>query len=75
MFAALTPFLTGGNEYGILESTAPLLGLTPAALRVAVHRLRQRYRSLLRSELFQTLVPGTSVEEELAALKASLRQQ
>jgi len=74
MFASLTPFLTGGNEYGSLESAAPLLGLTPAALRVAVHRLRQRYRVLLRSELAQTLVPGTSVEEELAALKAALRQ-
>jgi DNA-directed RNA polymerase specialized sigma24 family protein len=75
MFESLTPFLTGGNEYGSLESAAPLLGLTPAALRVAVHRLRQRYRVILRSELAQTLVPGTSVEEELAALKAALRSR
>lgn len=74
MFTALTPFLTGGNEYGTLESTAPRLGLAPAALRVAVHRLRHRYRDLLRSELAETLVPGASVEEELAALKAALRQ-
>lgn len=73
MFSTLTPFLTGGNEYGSLESAAPLLGLTPAALRVAVHRVRQRYRVLLRSELAQTLVPDASVEEELAALKAALR--
>jgi DNA-directed RNA polymerase specialized sigma24 family protein len=73
MFATLTPFLIGGNEYGTLESTAPRLGLTPAALRVAVHRLRQRYRVLLRMELAQTLVPGASVDEELTALKAALR--
>lgn len=73
LFAALTPFLTGSSEYGNLESTAPRLGMSPAALRVAVHRLRQRYRDLIRVELAQTLVPGKSVEEELAALKAALR--
>jgi RNA polymerase sigma-70 factor (ECF subfamily) len=74
LFAVLTPFLTGGSEYGNLESSAGLVQMTPAALRVAVHRLRQRYRDLLRSELAQTLVPGASVEEELEALKASLRK-
>lgn len=73
LFITLTPFLTGGSEYGNLESAAAQLGVTPAALRVAVHRLRQRYRDLLRAELAQTLVPGASVEEELAALKAALR--
>ncbi len=73
MFAILTPFLTGGAEYGNLESSAGLLEMTPAALRVSVHRLRQRYRDLLRSELAQTLVPDASVDEELAALKAALR--
>src|SRR5436190_5853862 len=71
--AALTPFLTGSAEYGCIASAAPSLGLTPAALRVAVHRLRSRYRDLLRRELAHTLAPGISVEEELAALKAALR--
>lgn len=70
---ALTPFLTGSAEYGRIESAAPDLGMTPAALRVAVHRLRSRYRDLLRNELAHTLAPGISVEEELAALKAALR--
>lgn len=71
---ALTPFLTGSAEYGCIESAAPGLGLTAAAMRVAVHRLRSRYRDLLRRELAQTLAPGISVEEELAALKAALRR-
>ena len=71
--AAITPFLTGSAEYGYIESAAPGLGMTPAALRVAVHRLRTRYRDLLRKELAHTLAPGVPVEEELAALKAALR--
>ncbi len=73
-FATLTPFLTGGAEYGSIESAAPGLRMTPAALRVAIHRLRHRYRELLRTELAQTLAPGASVDEELAALKAALRK-
>jgi DNA-directed RNA polymerase specialized sigma24 family protein len=73
LFAALMPFLTGSSEYGNLESSAARLEMSAAALRVAVHRLRQRYRDLLRNELAQTLVPGAPVEEEVAALKAALR--
>jgi DNA-directed RNA polymerase specialized sigma24 family protein len=73
VFAALTPFLTGGADYGHIESTAPALRMTPAALRVAIHRLRHRYRDLLRAELAQTLAPGASVDDELAALKSALR--
>lgn len=73
LFEALSPFLTGGSEYGAIEAAAPGLGLSPAAVRVAVHRLRHRYRDLIRTELAQTLTTGASVEEELAALKAALR--
>jgi len=73
VFAALTPFLTGGAEYGSIESAAPALRMSPAALRVAIHRLRHRYRELLRTELAHTLAPGASVDDELAALKAALR--
>lgn len=72
-FAALTPFLTGSAEYGSIESAAPGLAMSPAALRVAIHRLRHRYRELLRAELAQTLAPDGSVDDELAALKAALR--
>lgn len=73
LFQALVPFLTGSAEYGAVEAAAPGLELSPAALRVAIHRLRLRYRELLREQLAQTLGPDASVEEELAALKAALR--
>ena len=71
--AALTPFLIGNADYGDIEAAAARIGTTPGALRVAIHRLRSRYRDLIRRELAQTLGPRVSVEDELAALKAALR--
>jgi RNA polymerase sigma-70 factor (ECF subfamily) len=38
------------------------------AVRVAVHRLRKRYRELLRDEVAQTLGDPSMVDEELAVL-------
>ena len=72
-FNHLAPFLTEGTEYGTLESTAGTLGITPAALRVAIHRLRHRYRAALIRELSQTLTSREDAGAELAALKAALR--
>jgi hypothetical protein len=42
--------------------------LNEGAARVAVHRLRKRYRELLREEISQTLSDPADVEEELRAL-------
>ena len=47
---------------------AARLGLNEGAARVAVHRLRKRYRELLREEISQTLSDPADVEEELRAL-------
>jgi hypothetical protein len=44
------------------------LGLSEGALRVAVHRLRQRYRNLLRVEIADTVSGPEKVEEELRDL-------
>ena len=38
------------------------------AVRVAVHRLRKRYREVLRNEVADTLADPAMVEEELAVL-------
>jgi RNA polymerase sigma-70 factor (ECF subfamily) len=35
---------------------------------VAVHRLRKRYRQLLRDEIAQTLADSADVDEEMRAL-------
>ena len=53
---------------------AASLGLDAGALRVAVHRLRKRYRDMLREEIAQTLSDSADVEEELRSLQEVLRR-
>ena len=48
------------------------LGMDEGAVRVAVHRLRKRYRELLRDEIAQTLADPAQVAEELRSLQAAL---
>jgi RNA polymerase sigma-70 factor (ECF subfamily) len=42
-------------------------------VKVAVHRLRERYRQALREEIAQTVTEPADVEDELKALLAALR--
>lgn len=51
---------------------AEKLRLNQGAVRVAVHRLRKRYRELLRDEIAQTLSDPAQVKEELRSLQAAL---
>lgn len=51
---------------------APELGMSPGAVKVAVHRLRRRYRDLLREEIAQTVASPAEVDEEIQGLFASL---
>ena len=68
-FEQLKEFLAGGRDkpegYG---PAAAALGMTPAAVRVAAHRLRQRYRELLRHEIAQTVAQSGDVEDEIRDL-------
>jgi DNA-directed RNA polymerase specialized sigma24 family protein len=47
---------------------AAQLNLTEAAVKMAVHRLRARYRELLRAEIAETVVSPQEVEEEIRQL-------
>jgi RNA polymerase sigma-70 factor (ECF subfamily) len=49
------------------------LGIEEGAWRVALHRMRKRFRELLREEIAQTLADGAMLEEELRSLQAALR--
>ncbi|HLP78564.1 MAG TPA: RNA polymerase sigma factor [Candidatus Paceibacterota bacterium] len=67
-FAELKIFLTAGKGALPHAEAAKRLGMDEAAVRVAVHRLRKRYRQLLRDEIAHTLSDPAQVDEEMRAL-------
>lgn len=73
-FNVLRAWLAGEEPVASQAQAAAELGLSVGAVKVAVHRLRSRYRALLREELAQTLPEGGSVEEELEYLVRVLRR-
>ena len=71
-FARLKPWLTGDAVYGDQVEAARGLGLSEGALKVTVHRLRRRFRELLKAEIAQTLDSPEAVEEEMRHLFSAL---
>jgi RNA polymerase sigma-70 factor (ECF subfamily) len=67
-FAALRIALVGGRGDVPYAAIARQTGLTVGAVRVAVHRLRQRYRQLLRVAIAATVSSPDEVEDELRHL-------
>ena len=72
VFAVLSASLVGDRESQPYAQLAARLGMNEGAVKVAVHRLRKRYRSLLRSEISQTIAKTENVDEELRHLFAAL---
>jgi RNA polymerase sigma-70 factor (ECF subfamily) len=74
IFEALKPYLTGDREMRYAEPAA-VLRMSEVTVRVAVHRMRGRFRDLLQEEVARTLAdPGDAgaVEQELRFLLAAL---
>jgi RNA polymerase sigma-70 factor (ECF subfamily) len=71
-FDALKPCLTADSSRVPYATIAAQLNMTEGAARVAVHRLRKRYRALLTDQVARTLASPEFVEEELRSLLASL---
>ncbi|PYI85571.1 MAG: RNA polymerase subunit sigma-24 [Verrucomicrobia bacterium] len=72
LFEALKSSLTGERSAIGYAQLAPKLGMTEGAVKVAVHRLRQRYRESLRAEIAHTVDTPDQVEEELRYLFTAL---
>jgi len=68
LFDQLKIFLAAGKGEAAHAEVAKALGMEEGAVRVAVHRLRKRYRALLREEIAQTLSDPAMVEEEMRVL-------
>jgi DNA-directed RNA polymerase specialized sigma24 family protein len=71
-FLELRRFLPGGDADSTHAEVAARLGATEGAVKVAVHRLRQRFGQLFREEISQTVVSPVQVDEEIQHLLAAL---
>jgi RNA polymerase sigma-70 factor (ECF subfamily) len=67
-FERLKSFLTSEPAPGDYASAAAALDMTEGAVAVAVYRLRQRYRDLVRREIAQTVSSPLEIEEEMQHL-------
>jgi RNA polymerase sigma factor (sigma-70 family) len=72
-FDALKGGLTGQEELP-RGQIAARLGLSEGAVKVAVHRLRRRYRELLRAAVAETVSDEADLDEEMRYLVAVLRR-
>ncbi len=68
VFEVLKPTLLGEDDSASYRELGALAGLSEGAARVAVHRLRARYREILRDEVAQTVADPAEVNEELRDL-------
>jgi len=68
LFEQLKIFLTTGKGDMAQAEAAKVLGMDEGTVRVVIHRLRKRYRELLRDEIAQTLANAADVDEEMRSL-------
>jgi RNA polymerase sigma factor (sigma-70 family) len=73
IFDLLKGSLLGANADESLAEIARQLGISENACKVAAHRLRKRYRELLRAEVAQTLADPREIDDEIRELFAALR--
>jgi DNA-directed RNA polymerase specialized sigma24 family protein len=71
-FELVKPWLTGDAARGDQTALAAGCGMSAGALKVAVHRLKRRFRQLLKAEVAGTLDDPGLVEAEMRALFAAL---
>lgn len=72
LFAMLHPCLVGERTAQPYAELAAKMGVNEGTVKSAVHRLRQRYRQLLRDEIASTVAGSEEVDEELRHLFAVL---
>ncbi len=72
LYEALKGCLVQARAAVAYDEVGPRLGIGEAALRVAAHRLRQRYRTVLRAEVADTVSDPALVEDELRHLVRAL---
>lgn len=71
-FDVMKPFLVGDAARGESAASAAQLGMTDGAFKVAIHRMRKRYREALWAEIAETVADRSEVEGEIRYLMAVL---
>lgn len=71
LFEALKGRLAGGDS-GRYSEVAESLGMSEIAVKVASHRMKNRYRDLIRETIQQTVSSEEDVDQELAELFEAL---
>jgi RNA polymerase sigma factor (sigma-70 family) len=72
LFDCLKIYLTAEKDAVPYKDVAAKLNMTAGAVKVAVHRLRRRYRELVRDEIAQTVTTEAQIDEEIRDLFAAL---
>lgn len=73
LYNALNGFLAEESRFGDYAEVAKRLGMTASTVAVAVHRLRQRYRTFIREAVRPTVADPAEVDAEVKHLVAALR--
>ena len=73
-FEQLKNFLTGGSVLPSYDEASARTGLPAATVRTHVHRLRVRYREIVRREVARTVSAPHEIDEELRYLYSVLAE-
>jgi RNA polymerase sigma-70 factor (ECF subfamily) len=68
LFEKLKPYLMAQKGKISYAEAAIALGMNEGALKVAVHRLRRRFRELFRAEVAQTVARPEEIDDEIRHL-------
>ena len=71
-FARLKTYLTGDEPNTSYSDAARDLAASEGAIKVAVHRLRRRFRDLVREEVAETVGSPDEIENEIRHLRAAV---
>jgi RNA polymerase sigma-70 factor (ECF subfamily) len=74
LFESLATHLSGDVREESLTEVANHLQVSSEAVRVALHRLRKRYRQVLRDEISQTADSSDEIDDEIRQLFEILRR-
>ncbi len=72
LFDALKPVLVGAGRERTYKDIAAQLETSESNVKVSVHRLRRRFRDVLRAEIADTVSSPADVDDEIRQLRSAL---